>query len=97
MIQSFKTKELEHFFTDDQVPKKAGWANVRSIVRRKLAMLDAAQTINDLKVPPGNHLEALKLDLVGFYSVRVNDQWRVVFRWSSGSPGPSEVSVVDYH
>ena len=60
-------------------------------------ILDAAYRITDLKAPPGNQLEILKNDLLGYHSVRVNDQWRVIFKWPSTAQGPSEVDVVDYH
>ena len=97
MIQSFADKHLEIFFFDDKVPRKVGWSNVSKIVRRKLAALDAAYKLSDLKTPPGNQLEALSGDLAGYYSIRVNDQWRVVFKWPTNANGPSEVDVVDYH
>ena len=58
-------------------------------------MVDYASILSDLKAPPGNRLEALKGDLVGFHSIRINDQWRVVFRWTSR--GPEQVRVTDYH
>lgn len=97
MIQSFANTDLENFFFNDIILHKVGWANVRKIVRRKLAAVNAAQKISDLKAPPGNQLEALKDDLVGYHSIRINDQWRVIFKWSSSTAGPSEVDVVDYH
>jgi len=62
---------------------------------RKLDMLEAATTLEDLRVPPGNRLEALKGDLRGQHSIRVNDQWRIVFRWTPR--GPAEVRLLDYH
>lgn len=62
---------------------------------RKLAMLNRAEKLDDLRVPPGNRLELLKGDRSGQYSVRINDQYRICFVWSSG--GPSEVEIVDYH
>jgi proteic killer suppression protein len=62
---------------------------------RKLDMLDAAHAVTDLRVPPGNRLEALRGDLSGYHSIRVNDQWRLVFRWTP--QGPAEVRLVDYH
>ena len=58
-------------------------------------MLDYAQQLDDLRSPPGNRLEALKGNLAGFHSIRINDQWRVIFRWTDA--GPTEVDVVDYH
>ena len=70
-------------------------ADVRAVALRKLDMLNAAQVLLDLRVPPGNRLEALQGDLAGHHSIRVNDQWRIVFRWTS--PGPAEVRLVDYH
>ena len=97
MIGSFADKDLENFFLNEKVPRGVGWANVQKIVRRKLFALDAAQKISDLKAPPGNQLEALKDDLFGYHSIRVNDQWRVIFKWSSADQGPLEVDVVDYH
>lgn len=97
MIQSFATKEIENFFFDDKVPRGVGWASVRKVVRRKLAALDVAHMLSDLRVPPGNQLEPLKGKLVGFHRIRVNDQWRVIFKWPSGVQGPCDVDVVDYH
>lgn len=70
-------------------------ANVRPAVLRKLDMLNAAHVLEDLRTPPGNRLEALKGDLKGKHSIRVNDQWRLVFRWVEG--GAAEVAVRDYH
>ena len=97
MIQSFANKELENFFLNEKVPRGVGWANTHKVVRRKLAALDAAHRIADLKAPPGNQLKALKDDLLGYHSIRVNDQWRVLFKWPSNAQGPSEAAVVDYH
>ena len=68
---------------------------IQRVALRKLLILDAAARIEDLRVPSGNRLEALQGDLRGFHSIRVNDQWRIVFRWSDGNA--SEVRVVDYH
>lgn len=62
---------------------------------RKLAMLNRAANLNDLRVPPGNRLEALKGDRIGQYSIRINDQFRVCFEWAAD--GPHEVEIVDYH
>jgi proteic killer suppression protein len=62
---------------------------------RKLAMLDAASVLGDLKVPPGNRLEALLGDRKGQHSIRINDQWRVCFKWTN--TGPADVEIVDYH
>jgi proteic killer suppression protein len=68
---------------------------IQRLARRKLRMLNNAQSLSDLRVPPGNRLEALKGDRAGFYSIRVNDQWRICFAWSDGDA--SEVEIVDYH
>jgi proteic killer suppression protein len=72
-----------------------GWANVAKIAARKLDMLDYAAALLDLASPPGNRLEALKGKLAGRHSIRINDQWRVVFRWTAS--GPAEVEIRDYH
>ena len=72
-----------------------GWASVRGVVKRKLDMLHYAFKLSDLRSPPGNRLEALKGRLDGCYSVRINDQWRVVFEWMAD--GPTRVRVTDYH
>jgi proteic killer suppression protein len=71
------------------------WGNAVSVAKRKLDMLDAAETLADLRSPPGNRLERLVGDRAGQYSIRVNDQWRVCFRWTSS--GPEDVEIVDYH
>jgi proteic killer suppression protein len=68
---------------------------IEQVALRKLAMLDAAETLNDLRVPPGNRLEKLKGDRASTYSIRVNDQWRICFRWTAA--GPEDVEIVDYH
>jgi len=65
------------------------------VASRKLDQLNTASKLVDLRVPPNNHLEALKRNLKGFYSIRINDQWRVVFRWSTA--GPEDVQIMDYH
>jgi proteic killer suppression protein len=65
------------------------------VALRKLDMINAAYELSDLRIPPGNHLEALKGDLEGFYSIRINDQWRIIFRWKNG--GADDVTVIDYH
>ena len=97
MIQTFAHNSLEDFFFNDKTPKGVGWLSVKKIVRRKLQAVDAAVVVSDLKAPPGNRLEALKGDWSGYYSVRINDQWRIVFKWNDGDTGPSDVDVVDYH
>ena len=68
---------------------------VPGVTRRKLVMVNNAGVLNDLRSPPGNRLEALVGDLKGKHSIRINDQWRIVFRWTAN--GPEEVEIVDYH
>lgn len=94
-IQGFASRDVERFFREERIPRRAGWAGVARVVTRKLDMLDYAERLADLNSPPGNRLEALGGDLRGLHSIRVNDQWRVVFRWTAS--GPSEVDVRDYH
>ena len=94
-IQSFSDQEAEGFFIHGRLKKGNPWQNASSIVRRKLDMLHYAAELEDLRSPPGNRLEALKGKLARFHSIRVNDQWRVVFVWTR--MGPERVSVQDYH
>lgn len=92
MILSFKCKETEALF--EGRPAKRFNAFTR-IAERKLAQLHAAQTLEFLRAPPGNGLEALKGDRKGQHSIRINDQWRVCFVWTAS--GPTDVEIVDYH
>lgn len=94
-IQGFSSPAVEAFFRDGRVPRRAGWAGAAAVVTRKLDMLDYAGRLSDLLSPPGNRLEALRGELRGLHSIRINSQWRVVFRWTES--GPSEVDVRDYH
>ena len=94
-IQSFASPLVERIFMEGRIPKGAGWAKIASVATRKLDMLDYAGALGDLVSPPGNRLEALRGDLAGYHSIRINDQWRVVFRW--GSAGPVDVDIRDYH
>jgi proteic killer suppression protein len=94
-IRGFADPEVERFFLEGRIPKRVGWANVAKIAARKLDMLDYAAALLDLASPPGNRLEALKGKLAGRHSIRINDQWRVVFRWTAS--GPAEVEIRDYH
>lgn len=71
------------------------WVNIESVAMRKLAMLNRAVVLDDLKIPPQNKLEALKRDRKGQYSIRINDQWRICFRWTAN--GPEDIEIVDYH
>ena len=94
-IQSFADKATEDFFCTGKLRKGIGWASIKSVVQRKLDMVHYAQLLSDLRSPPKNNLEALKGNLKGFHSIRINDQWRVIFRWTDN--GPQEVYVDDYH
>ena len=94
-IQSFSDPNAEKFFITGELGKGIVWADVSKIVRRKLDMIHYAARISDLKAPPGNRLERLKGDLSKFYSIRINNQWRILFIWSDA--GPEKVRVTDYH
>lgn len=94
-ILEFASARVESFFITGRPPKGVGWTRVSRIVARKLDMLHYAHVLTDLVSPPGNRLEALKGRLAGYYSIRVNDQWRVIFRWTKA--GPADVDVCDYH
>ena len=93
MIRSFRDRETERVFLREP-GTKFGRAVERAALR-KLLILDAAESLTDLRVPPGNRLEKLTGDRAGEYSIRVNDQWRVCFRWVDGEA--YEVEIVDYH
>jgi proteic killer suppression protein len=92
VIKSFRCKDTEAMFGGSRA---ARFANIQTVAMRKLAMLNQAARLDDLRVPPGNRLEALTGDRAGQHSIRVNDQFRVCFRWTSA--GPEEVEIVDYH
>ena len=94
MIRSFKGKLAEAILRGRQAPKGFSFA-LGKVARRKLVQLNNAGALGDLAVPPGNRLEALKRDLAGKHSIRINDQWRIVFRWTTA--GPEDVEIVDYH
>jgi proteic killer suppression protein len=94
MIRSFKGKLAQAIHADREVPKGFSQA-LAKIARRKLVQLNNAGVLKDLAVPPGNRLEALKHDLVGKHAIRINDQWRIVFRWTSA--GAEDVEIMDYH
>jgi proteic killer suppression protein len=92
VIASFADRETEALHFDQFVRR---FQSVARAARRKLLMLDAASRLEDLQVPPGNRLEALRGDLQSFHAIRVNDQWRVVFRWANGAA--HDVRLMDYH
>jgi toxin HigB-1 len=91
-IQSFSCKDTMELFTTGKSRK---FANFSAVAERKLQMLDSAATLDFLKSPPGNRLEALAGKRAGQHSIRVNDQWRVCFVWTA--EGPKNVEIVDYH
>jgi toxin HigB-1 len=94
VIRSYKGEFAEPILQGRIVPKGFP-ANLAKVARRKLIMVDAATFLAALNSPPGNRLEALKGDLAGRHSIRINDQWRVVFRWTEA--GPEDVEITDYH
>ena len=96
MILNFANQLAEDIFEDrmTRVVRKLP-SELYRIARRKLLYLHDADVLTDLRVPPGNRLEALKGKLKGFYSLRINDQWRIVFKWQGNNA--SEVSILDYH
>ncbi len=96
MIVSFgddATTDLYHGRTTHHVRRFP--STIIKPVLRKLDMLNASDRLSDLREPPGNHLEALKGNLTGYYSIRVNDQWRIIFRWKDNNA--NDVSLTDYH
>ena len=92
MIRSFKDKETEGLFNDVPVARFKAFERP---ARRKLLYLHRARLLQDLAAPPGNHLEALKGDRQGWHSMRINERWRICFRWEQGSA--FDVEIVDYH
>ena len=93
MIKSFRDKETEKIFKryfSRKLPQ-----NIQNIARKKLIILDAVTEIDDLRIPPGNKLEALKGDRKGQHSIRINDQWHICFRWKDGDS--YAVEITDYH
>lgn len=93
MIRHFKCKETEKIFNREysrKIPR-----NLHRIALRKLWILDAATNLNELRIPPSNHLEKLKRDRMGQHSIRINQQWRICFRWEENNA--YEVEIIDYH
>ncbi len=93
MIRNFADKEAEKIWSG--TPSRRLPADIQSVARRKLRMLNNAFTLDDLRVPPANRLEALKGSRKDQYSIRINDQWRICFRWNHGDA--LDVEIVDYH
>jgi proteic killer suppression protein len=93
VLQSFADKDAERVWRRERSRRLD--ATVQRAALRKLLILDAAETLGDLRIPPGNRLERLAGDRAGQYSIRVNDQWRICFRWSAA--GADDVEIVDYH
>lgn len=93
MIQSFGNKDTNKIWNGERIKNLAG--DLQEIARRKLRMLNNAQNLTDLQIPPSNRLEKLKGNLKDFYSIRINSQWRIIFKWDGGNA--SEVEIIDYH
>ncbi len=92
MILSFACPDTEALFMSQAVPR---FRNVERVARRKLLQMQAASSLDSLRIPPGNQLEALKGDRKGQHSIRINDQWRICFVWHDDAA--HEVEIVDYH
>lgn len=92
MIKSFRNADTAQLFAGDRVKR---WVNIETVAMRKLAMLNRAGRLDDLRIPPANRLEALKGDRAGQHSIRINDQFRVCFKWQDGDA--FDVEIVDYH
>lgn len=93
VIRSFRDAATERLWSRQRV--KTIDPRIERVALRKLVMLDAAETLDDLRVPPGNRLEVLRGDRTGQHSIRINQQWRICFTWTDA--GPADVEIVDYH
>jgi proteic killer suppression protein len=93
VITSFADRDTERLFRREPVRRFP--ADLRRVMLRKLVAVDAAEALDDLRVPAGNRLEKLKRDRAGQYSIRINDQWRICFRWTGTDA--ADVEIVDYH
>jgi len=93
MIKSFSDKYTEELFNRQKIKKYP--SSILKVTYRKLLLIDAAEKIDDLRVPPGNRLEKLSGDLSGKYSIRINNQWRIVFEWHENNA--YKVKIIDYH
>ncbi len=92
MIRSFADKETENLFRSE---RNRRFAAISRVALRKLIQMNQARLLSDLAVPPGNRLEGLRGALSGFHSIRINAQWRIIFRWTDA--GPEQVAIIDYH
>jgi len=93
MIKSFDDKESEKIWNGIRSKKFPN--EIQDVVRRKLRMINNAQDVNDLRIPPANRLEKLKGDLQEYYSIRINNQWRIIFKWINNDA--YEIRIMDYH
>lgn len=93
MILGFLSREAEKIWRGESSLKLP--REIQDVARRKLRYLNNARSLQDLRIPPANRLEALKGDRIGQHSIRINDQWRICFRWTDA--GPDDVDIVDYH
>ncbi|HSO87359.1 MAG TPA: type II toxin-antitoxin system RelE/ParE family toxin [Draconibacterium sp.] len=93
MILSFGDKDTESIWNGMRLKNMP--VEIQNVGRRKLRMLNNSQTINDLRIPPSNRLEKLGGNMKDFYSIRINDQWRIIFQWNEGQS--EQVKIVDYH
>ncbi|MBT9160204.1 MAG: Toxin HigB-1 [Dehalococcoidia bacterium] len=93
MVQSFRDKDAEKIFNHEGTRRYS--ENIQKVALRKLAILDAAEALQDLMLPPGNRLEKLSGDRSGQHSIRINDQWRICFKWGDGNA--YDVEIADYH
>jgi len=93
MIISFGDKDTKKIWEGERVKRFS--TDIQEIARRKLRMLNNSQDLNDLMIPPSNRLEKLKGNLKAFYSIRINNQWRIIFKWNNGNA--EQVEIIDYH
>lgn len=93
MITSFGDKDTGKIWSGERVKNMA--TDLQEIARRKMRMINNSQNLKDLQIPPSNRLEKLKGNLKDFYSIRINSQWRIIFKWEGGNV--SEVEIIDYH
>lgn len=93
MIKSFGDRETENIWNGIRSKKLPN--EIQDVARRKLRMINNAQDVDDLRIPPANRLEKLKGNLKGYYNIRINNQWRIIFQWINNDA--YEISIVDYH